>query len=280
MDDDDRSSRKKKARDDDEDDSPRSKRKGRDEDDDRSSRKKKARDDDEDDFPRSKRKGRDEDDNAFDDDRPRSKRRSRDEDDDDDEPKSGFAKLKANIYVRASVLGVLLIIMGVLGYLLYDKYKNKKDDSSAKKDDDLNKPIVLDTRQPTGKKQPDNTDPKKNEAAELAKLQGTWRATKVTRAGMDAPAAILAQITFTVRGNQFFVQAPKSPPPVRFTIDTSKNPLEMDKITPAGIERSIYRFNDDDTLEICSASIGPRPTQFASPRNSPIEHMILVRVSK
>lgn len=126
-------------------------------------RKKRAVDDDEDEdeSPRSKRRSRDEDDDE-DDDRPRSKRRSRDEDDDDDEPQSAYGKLKSNIYVRASVLGVLLIIMGVLGYLLYDKYTNKKKDdggTAQKDDDDPSKPVIKDDRKPGGTQLPKSKGP-------------------------------------------------------------------------------------------------------------------------
>jgi hypothetical protein len=144
-------SRRKSDDDDDDDDDERPSKASRAfadrDDDDRPARKKRAVDDDEEDSPRSKRKGRAVDDDEDDEDRPRSKRRGRD---DDDEPKSGFAKLKSNIYVRASVLGVLLVVMGVLGYLLIDKYR-KKDDGSAKSDgDDPSKPIIQDTRKPGG----------------------------------------------------------------------------------------------------------------------------------
>jgi hypothetical protein len=130
--------------DDEEDEGPRNRRKGRDEDDneDEAPRsRKRARDEDEDDdAPRSRRRGRDDDE---DDDRPRRQRR----DDDDDEPKSGYAKLKSNPWVRGGVLALLLAIMGVLGWLLYEK-RFKKDSSSdsssnSKNDDDNQAPKDL-----------------------------------------------------------------------------------------------------------------------------------------
>ncbi len=148
-DDDDDDGRPKKASgafsklDEDDDERP-ARRKNRDED-----------DEDEDESPRARRKSRDEDDEDEDEPRRRGRRGDDDEDEDDDEPKSTYAKLKSNIYVRASVLGVLLVIMGVLGYLLYEKYKKKGDSDSAKNgEDDVGKPLIKDDRKPTGQPQP------------------------------------------------------------------------------------------------------------------------------
>ena len=167
----------RKTRDEDEDDEPvsKSKRKNRDDDEDeddkpRSKRKSRNDDDEEDDRPKSKRKSRDDDDE--DDDRPRKKRR-RGNDEDDDKPKSGYAKLKANPWVRGIVLGVLLIIMCVLGYMLY--LKNKKegssDSSSIQKEDDRSKPIVGGTN-PGGNSVANQKEPILNDR----RLVGRWTA--------------------------------------------------------------------------------------------------------
>lgn len=117
---------------------------------------------DDDDKPVAKKKRpKDEDDE----DSPRSKRKRRDDDDEEDEPKSAYGKLKSNIYIRAGVLGALLVVLGVVGYLYYDKTKNNKtDDSTQKKDpeDDLGKPNPKYVTQPTTKKKAvDNPNPGK-----------------------------------------------------------------------------------------------------------------------
>jgi hypothetical protein len=72
-------------------------------------------------------------DDALDDEKPKKKARARDDEDeepkkkkkkrrvDDDEELSAYAKLKGNIFVRVITMVVLLGILAVLGYLLYQK---------------------------------------------------------------------------------------------------------------------------------------------------------------
>jgi hypothetical protein len=68
------------------------------------------------------------DDDEDDDDRPRKKRRRADEDDEDDE--DGEAWSYKNSWIRYAILGVLIIVMCVLGYMLYDKKSREAKDAS------------------------------------------------------------------------------------------------------------------------------------------------------
>lgn len=100
-------------------------------------------DDDEDDAlrkPKSKKPSRDDDDDEDAPRKPKAKKARRDDDEDDDRPrkkkkKKGrdedenlFLRLKHNIAVRIITLVILFAILGVLGYLLYQK---KMDERAA-----------------------------------------------------------------------------------------------------------------------------------------------------
>lgn len=89
------------------------------------------RDDDDDERPsKSKKAARrrdDDDDDEEDAPRPRKKRkRAR-----DDEEMSAYGKLKSNVLVRVITLGVLLTILAVLGYMLYEKRMAEKEANNA-----------------------------------------------------------------------------------------------------------------------------------------------------
>ena len=95
------------------------------EEDERPRKKKSRRDDDEDeDEPASRKRSRARDDEE-DDDRPRkSKKRRRDE---DEEEESLYSRLKHNPLVRILTLVILLSILGVLAYKLYEKNKREAE---------------------------------------------------------------------------------------------------------------------------------------------------------
>ncbi len=91
--------------------------------DDRPRKKAKAVADEDDERPRKKR--RDDDDDDQDEDRPRKKKKRRQDDEE------GGVSMTRNI-----VMGVLLLILlGVAGYVFYDRYKDKKDSSSNSSDE-------------------------------------------------------------------------------------------------------------------------------------------------
>jgi uncharacterized protein (TIGR03067 family) len=237
--------------------------------------KKKARpaarsDDDEDEPPQSKKRSRDDDDS---DDRPlrKKKRKIRDE---DDEELGTFGELKKNVWVRVSVLGVLLAILGVLGYLLYVK-NSKKDDpapvSKTDNDDDLGKPIIV---------------PKKAEThttSDQDKFQGSWTAIAATWDGDAYNAQGLQDLRFTIKADRWTYQNQTN---VKFgsrcKLDPAKKPAEIDLIhNDNQTSLGIYKFVDKDTVEICSRKDpGERPKEFAAPKGSKFLYMKLKRDSK
>jgi hypothetical protein len=73
--------------------------------------------DEEDDRPRKKKRRRDEEE---DDDRPRKKKRRR-----DDDERTGFQKYRSSP-VRFIILGVLILVMLVLAFFLYQKWQREK----------------------------------------------------------------------------------------------------------------------------------------------------------
>ncbi len=129
-DDDERPARAKPRRNEDEDERPARKRPARDDDDSsneidvKPARKRPIRDEDdeeEDERPtRKKARGSRDDDE---DERPRRpKKKKRRSDFDDDEPEMGlYSRLKHNIWVRVITMLILLTVLAVLGYMLYEK---------------------------------------------------------------------------------------------------------------------------------------------------------------
>jgi len=254
-----------------------------DKDDDRPASKKKSRDDDdEDDSPRSRRRGRDEEDEDEDDNRSRRRRRDEDDDEDDDRPKSGYAKLKSNVYVRAGVLGALLIIMGVLGYILYDKRKNKSDDTTEKKDD--GKALFPNQAgQPIDPKDPKSKGPgTRIDDPELPRFQGTWRATRAVAGGQPAPAEELPKIAFVIRGSQVI---PETDPTDVMTmrLNSTASPKLIDLVDRQNkTTTGIYRIVDAETVEISMnvTDNAPRPTGFTSSKGTTFMVLYLKRDAK
>jgi len=82
-------------------------------------------------------------DDEEDDDRPKKKKKKKD----DDEPEWSYR----NSPLRYAVLGVLLVIMGVLGYLLYEKKRREAEDTADNKPDANNTGVVT---PPPGSSQP------------------------------------------------------------------------------------------------------------------------------
>lgn len=254
------------------------------EDDERPEPKKRRSADDDDEKPAKSRK-RDDDD----DERPAKKRKRDDEDEEDDdrgsrskkkrknkkEELSAYGRLKENIWVRVSVLGVLVAILGVVVYISMKK-KNTTDEPTpvAKSDeDDLDKPIRPD---------PTRAQPKKtNEVtSEAQKFNGTWSATSVTMDGLKYPQQGLRDFRWTVMGNlwQSVGNAKNSS---RSKIDPSKRPhpeIDLTHLPNNDTGLGIYRFVDKDTLEIClSVNGGTRPTDFVSTAANKCWHLILKR---
>jgi hypothetical protein len=150
-------------------------------------------DDDDDDRPKSKKRSRDDDDEDEDERPAKKKKRIRDEDEDDDEDLGTYGKLKKNIWVRVSVLAVLLGTMGVLGYMLYKK--NKRESSTDEKlltDDEHGRPLVRPkeiTLPPFPKKDGPNVAPKQNEK------KGSFQGAKGILKSVDGDKFTIASVS-------------------------------------------------------------------------------------
>jgi len=235
-------------------------------------------DEEEDERPKAKKRSRD------DDDRPRKKKKKKRRDDDE----SAYGKIKGNIWIRVSVLAVLLITLGVVAWMKWGRDKPPTETVVEKVlEDDYSKPITKDQLKklppvnppkqnqpkidPTGKV--DNTpkpkvDPKqggKTPESEVAAMQGNWTASKHITAGQDTPEGLLDRYDMEVKDSNF-LPGDRQTPAFRIKVDPSKPVSEID-LTDIGNKTmvGIYRLRDANTLEVCYALDGAvRPTEFKS----------------
>jgi uncharacterized protein (TIGR03067 family) len=216
--------------------------------------------DEEEERPKAKKGKRDEND----DDRPRKKKKKRRR---DDEELSAYDKLKANIWVRVSVLGVLFAVLGVVIWLRF--IKDKKEVPSE----------TVETSQPEKTDRPAPKLVAKQPVNHKERFQGVWSAVTATRGGVIAPPEALEKFRFTVKDDQFIPQ--ENPDDVaKFTLDPSKDPPEIDLVDKKNqTDRGIYRFRPDGTLVLCFNTMdgGERPKTFVAPQGSQIMLMVLKR---
>jgi uncharacterized protein (TIGR03067 family) len=262
---------------DDEDEAPRKQPLQKDSDNDNQrSKPKKRRSDDDDDRPMAKKSSRDDD---LDDDRRRpKKKRKRQEEDDED--LGAFGQLKKNIWVRISVLAVLLGILGVLSYMLFVKQKEENTPAIVKDPED-------DLRQPF---KPTNSNPNsdtKQPVNDVDRFQGSWTATSATSDGEAYGSQGLKSLRFTISGNRWTYQnLTNAKNSSRSTIDPSKSPAHLDlvdnSIGKSATTFGIYRFVDKDNLEICCnlSDSGERPKEFSAPKGSQFLHIKLKHDTK
>jgi uncharacterized protein (TIGR03067 family) len=98
---------------------------------------------------------------------------------------------------------------------------------------------------------------------ELEKFQGSWRAFKATKDGKEAPNP--NRIAFTFKGDKVSSEEYTS----KIILDATKTPAEIDIVdTNGAVSRGIYRFHDNEALEMCLEAKGDRPKEFASPIGS------------
>lgn len=131
-----------------------------------------------------------------------------------------------------------------------------------------------------------------DQAAKLAAaLQGEWGVTTLERAGKSASAAVLADATVRVDGDQFTLSEPKgakkkvgqgvmqefNTEAYRIQLDPAKADKEIDLAYAEGdragqVRRAIYSL-EGDTLKICIAPANEaRPSQFEAGK----QNMLLI----
>lgn len=208
-----------------------------------------------------------------DDNKPKKKAQSKDEDDDDDDrprkkkkkkkKKSAYAELKENIWVRASVLGVLLLGLGIAIWIRVGRTTPPDTtETIIEKNEDDDKPAP---------QRPKKAANKRDE--ELEKFRGTWNAVAATVAGMRVPNAVLDKYSFTWNG-ETVVSAADPNTTLRCLLNFNKKPAEIDlKRDGTESDYGIYQFNQDGTLDLCFVPNGApafRPSEFKSPAESSI----------
>ena len=104
--------------------------------------------------------------------------------------------------------------------------------------------------------------------AETKKLQGTWTMVALEIDGKPIEPARFKDTTLEVKGDKYVVTTGGKAREVRFALDASRKPREIDLFFPDPpnadkLHRGIYRFGGD-TFQMCKAQAAdqPRPTEF------------------
>jgi len=108
------------------------------------------------------------------------------------------------------------------------------------------------------------------ELAKTAGLDGTWRVVSGTIDGQPAPQDFVDNVTVTVEGKAYRITHGSEVETGTFTVDDTKSPKAMDVRPGNSADRvipAIYEL-DGDTLRICYATKGERPTGFKSEADS------------
>ena len=118
-----------------------------------------------------------------------------------------------------------------------------------------------------------------------AALQGTWKVTESVSKGEKAPPEELFLI---FRGDVILVREEgKTAENFSFLLNPTKKPKEIDlddqgrRASKGRLDRGIYKI-DGDTLRICiqTDKDAPRPTEFASPKDSSLWLVVLQRTKE
>ncbi|HLX63452.1 MAG TPA: TIGR03067 domain-containing protein [Planctomycetota bacterium] len=118
-------------------------------------------------------------------------------------------------------------------------------------------------------------------------LQGVWIAQSGERDGAASPAEDIKSVKITITADKFTLQEKdEKDMECAYKIDTTQSPKQLD-LTPANKENkpvhAIYELKGDE-LKICArqadSSDGPRPTEFATKKDSHFALLVLKREKK
>jgi uncharacterized protein (TIGR03067 family) len=115
---------------------------------------------------------------------------------------------------------------------------------------------------------------------DLERMQGTWKVQGLTVGGMELPAAQVAKMSFTIKGDE--ISPNNNPKDVAvLKLDPSHKPATMDlteKNKKTG--QGIYEI-EGDTLKMCFNEPGEgRPKEFRSAAGSKTVYLVLKRDKK
>lgn len=112
-------------------------------------------------------------------------------------------------------------------------------------------------------------DQKDKTMEELKKLEGTWTVEKAELGGADFPEELRKSVKLIMKGNTYKVTVGANEDEGTSKIDLDKKPKTMDITGTKGPNAgktilAIYELSGD-TLKVCYALEGERPTEFKSP---------------
>lgn len=117
-------------------------------------------------------------------------------------------------------------------------------------------------------------------AADKDKLQGYWKVEKAVRDGMEMPNEERDKLKLEFKGDKVIPhEGDRTEEAAEFVLDETKKPKAIDIKPPKGEEKlvkGIYELTGD-TLKICFARAGERPTEFSSAAGSKMMFIQLKR---
>ena len=108
---------------------------------------------------------------------------------------------------------------------------------------------------------------------DLQQMEGRWKITAAERDGNQVAAENVSELEVSIKGNSYVLHAPDGDHPGTFSIDSAKQPKQMDIRPGDGSDEGrtllgIYEFSPE-TLRVCYARAGEsRPTTFATEQDS------------
>jgi uncharacterized protein (TIGR03067 family) len=94
------------------------------------------------------------------------------------------------------------------------------------------------------------------------KIQGTWTLTAGERNGKALPDEVIKHIKLIFSGQQLITKNKDRKTEATFSLDSSKEPKEIDLDMDGNIGKGIYQL-EGDTLKIAHGEVGDaRPTEF------------------